>query len=76
MTISKITTTILDKVLFEINKKENISKIETKLVEPLIQYAFKRLYPYVVITGIIFILTFLLAVFILLLLINGRRIVV
>ena len=53
-----------------------MSKIEQNLIEPLIRYTFHRLYPYLMITSVIFILTFLLALLILLLFVkqikNGK----
>ena len=77
MSINKFTTDIMNRIISEISKDENVTKIEQKLVDPLIHYAFKRIYPYAVFTGIIFILTFLLAVLILILLIknNGKKII-
>jgi hypothetical protein len=70
MAISKFTKEILDKIIEEVSKAENISKIESNVVEPLIMYTFKRLYPYLLMSSIIFILTFLVALLILLLLIK------
>jgi uncharacterized membrane protein YfhO len=71
--ISKLATSVLEKLLQELGKEDNITKIETKLVEPLIQYSFRRLYPYVIIGGIIFLLTFLLAFLTLVLLLQQRN---
>lgn len=71
--ISKLATSVLEKLLQEVGKEENITKIETKLVEPLIQYSFRRLYPYMIIGGIIFLLTFLLAFLTLVLLLQQRN---
>ncbi len=73
MTMSKIATDILDKVLLEVTKEDNMTRIEKKLIEPLLYYTFNRLYPYLMITSVIFILTFLLALLILLLLIKQIR---
>ncbi len=70
MAVSKFTKEILDKIIEEVSKAENISKIESNVVEPLIMYTFKRLYPYLLMSSIIFILTFLVALLILLLLIK------
>lgn len=70
MNISKFANDILDKLLVEVSKDENMTKIEKRLVEPLLYYTFNRLYPYLMITSVIFILTFLLALLILLLLIK------
>ena len=45
-------------------------KIHNNLIDPLIYYCFKRIYPYLLVTSIIFILTFILAILILILLIK------
>jgi len=73
MTISQFTKELLDKILVEIKKKDNMNKIEQNLVEPLILYTFKRLYPYILTCSVIFITTFLIAVLILLLLIRQSK---
>ena len=73
MTISKLATDMLDKTLLELSKEENMTKIEKKLIEPLLYYTFNRLYPYLMMTSVIFILTFLLALLILLLLIKQLK---
>lgn len=73
MSVSKFASDILDKVLIEVTKDENMTRIEKKLIEPLLYYTFKRLYPYLMMTSVIFILTFLLALLILLLLIKQLK---
>lgn len=70
MAISKFTKEILDKIIEEVRRPNNMNKIEMNIVEPLIMYTFKRLYPYLLMSSIIFILTFLVALLILLLLIK------
>jgi len=65
--LSDIFNDIIDKLILEINKNENIAKIQASLVDPLIRYTFNKIYPYLVIISIIFLLTFLLAISILLL---------
>ena len=52
---------ILDKVVIELNREENMNKIKENVLAPMAEYIFKRLYPYIVATSIIFILTFILA---------------
>lgn len=68
--ISKFASEILDKIINELRKKKNMEKIHNNLIDPLIYYCFKRIYPYLVVTSIIFILTFILAILILILLIK------
>lgn len=70
MAISKFTKEILDKVIEEVSRPNNMTKIEMNVIEPLIMYTFKRLYPYLLMSSVIFILTFLVALLILLLLIK------
>ena len=56
---------IMDKFIIEVNKEKNISRIEKGLINPLIHYTFKKVYPYLIIISSIFLLTFLLAIIIL-----------
>ena len=62
MNLTEITCDLFYKCISEFNKKENKEKIENDFLNPLIDYIFQRLYPYFIITSIIFFLTFLLAV--------------
>ncbi len=68
--ITKITSEVLEKVIEELRKPENMSKIHIGLVDPLIHYTFNRLYPYIIVSSVIFLLTFLLAITILLLILK------
>ena len=43
--ITKLTSDILDKILSEVSTDNNMNKIHSKLIDPLIDYTFKRLYP-------------------------------
>ena len=45
---------MLEKVIFEIKKEENMTKIQTEVMDPLIHYTYKRIYPYFLITIVIF----------------------
>jgi len=61
MLIKKLTNDLLDKFIIEMNRRENITKVQRQIVDPLIDYAFHKLYPYILVSAIIFFLTFLLA---------------
>ena len=76
--ISKLTGELLDKVIEEIKKRENMSKIHVGVIDPLIHYSLNRLYPYILGSSIIFILTFVLAITILLLILrwNGSSTII
>ena len=45
---------IMDKFIIEVNKEKNISRIEKGLINPLIHYTFKKVYPYMIIISSIF----------------------
>jgi hypothetical protein len=64
-TLVKLTNEIVNTFLTEAKKEENMCRIKRTVMDPLIDYTFKKLYPYIVITSILFILIFVLAVSIL-----------
>ena len=70
MIVKELTSKLLEKVLDEIKTPENMNKIQTELLNPLITYTYKKIYPYLFLTIIIFLLTFILALIILIILIK------
>ena len=64
MIVNKLITKILDDGIEQIKQPENMKKLQINLVDPMISYTYKRLYPYFLITTIIFLLTFVLALLI------------
>lgn len=71
--MDKITKNILDTFVLEFKKKENMHKLIQTIVDPVIHHTFSRLYPYVIITSFIFVLTFIIALIILTILIKELR---
>ena len=61
MLLKQLTNELLEKIILEIKKEENMTKIQLNFIDPIIHYTFHRLYPYILISSIIFLLTFLLA---------------
>ena len=59
--IKDIAKEILERVINELKTPENVEKMNREIFDPLIGYTFHRLYPYILITSIIFVLTFILA---------------
>ena len=47
---------LLEKCIIEFKKKENMDKINSNVLDPLIDYILQRLYPYILITCIMFLL--------------------
>lgn len=66
MGLSIIVTDMIDKILLELKKEENMNKIETDFINPLIGYTFKKIYPYVALAFFVFLLILILAILILL----------
>lgn len=65
MWVNTITQEIIKRFIVEMKKKENVNDIQLNILDPIIKYAFSQLYPYIMVTSIIFFLTFMLAIAIL-----------
>lgn len=70
MILNKLSTDFLNNLLIELRKNNNMEKIQLGVIEPLLQYSFSKLYPYILITSIIFFLIFIVGLVILFLLIK------
>ena len=73
MLMNKIVDELTQYTLNEFKKEENLNKMRVFVIDPLIEYTFKRLYPYILITSIIFFLTFILAIVILFLILKSNN---
>ena len=71
MILSKLSSELCEYFVEEIKKEENINTLKKNVVNPIIDYTFHRLYPYILVTSIIFFLTFILAVIILYLILKS-----
>lgn len=71
--MEKIIDELTQYFINELKKNENMDKVKVFLIDPLIEYTFKKLYPYILITSIIFFLTFILAIIILFLIIKSNN---
>lgn len=60
-TITNLTIELVEKFMTEAKKEENMTQIKRDVMDPLIEYMFQKLYPYIIITSIMFILIFILA---------------
>jgi hypothetical protein len=47
---------LLEKFIIELKKKENVEKIHSNVLDPLIDYIIQRMYPYIMVSCIIFLL--------------------
>ena len=71
--MEKIVDELTQHFIEEFKKDDNINKVKVFLIDPLIEYTFKKLYPYILVTSIIFFLTFILAIVILFLIIKSNN---
>tara|TARA_B100001093_G_C26664201_1_gene943261 strand:- start:613 stop:888 length:276 start_codon:yes stop_codon:yes gene_type:complete len=65
-----VTKSLLEKVIVEVQKEDNMTKVKGHIVNPLLQYCYSRLYPYFLIITIVFMLTFILALLIFIILLR------
>lgn len=68
--LTKLTTQILDHILLEVKKDENKNRIQKVLIDPIIDYSVGKIYPYMLFTAGVFVLTFLIAIIILIILLR------
>lgn len=73
MWITRISRAILDKLKSEVQNDDNKALFQAHVVDPIIHHAIRRLYPYILVTSIIFFLTFVLAVAILFLMVQTHH---
>jgi hypothetical protein len=67
---NSFTEEIIDIVIKEISKDETKKKLNTYLIEPSFTYLFDRMYPYIILTCVIFVLLLLMAITIIFLLVR------
>ena len=62
MNFNNITNEILDNVFKEIKKKKYIDILKTYVLEPSTCYLINKFYPYIIVTGIFFVLILLIMI--------------
>ena len=72
--LDKLTKDLINKVIIEINKPENKNRIEKEIFKPVFTNFADRIYPYVSLLFIMYILNLVLIIIILVLLINKKNI--
>jgi hypothetical protein len=70
---NKYINEIIDICISEVSKDETKKKINTYIIEPSFTYIFDRLYPYILLTSIIFVLILLMAIIIIIILIRNYK---
>lgn len=71
--IGPLTSSLIDKCISEVNKKENKDKIYEKVLDPFLLDLSNRYYPYLITTFVILIIIIVLLLSILLLLIMDKK---
>lgn len=70
---NNFTNQIIEIIINEISNDETKKKINTYIIEPSFTYIFDRLYPYIILTSIIFVLILLMAVVIIFILVHNNK---
>jgi len=68
--IGNMTNSVIEGFITEFKKEENQEKIKINIIDPLTNYIIDKVYPYVIISSIIFVMTFVIAILILFLMIK------
>lgn len=72
MIVKEIIRDLLHHTLDELREKNNMIRLQKDLIDPIIHYAFAHLYPYIIVTSILFFFIFILAVAILIFILRGK----
>ena len=70
MNIDKIADNLFSKIIQIIKKNNNLKEIHVELVNPILNYTYKKIYPYIIILFSLLILIFILIIIILLLILK------
>lgn len=74
MELREILCDLVNRCIVEINDGDDIKKpIKEKILKPLINYVLEQIYPYLIISVIIFILTLLIAIAILIIILRSSN---
>ena len=71
MAFSQLANDCITKFITECKKEENVNRIYENVVDPIITYTFKKIYPFIIVSSAIFGLTFILAIVILFILLKA-----
>jgi hypothetical protein len=70
MEIKTLVSELVTKIIAEILLPENSDRIRLEVIDPFIQYIIKQVYPYLIMTCIIFILMFICIISVLVILVG------
>ena len=54
---------VIMKIVEELQHEKNVQDIQKYIVNPILDYSFKRLYPYIIISCILFLVIFIIFIF-------------
>jgi hypothetical protein len=72
MDLSKIVNDLVNKCIVEFKKDDNMERVKLNILDPCIKYLVDQFYPYIIATCVIFILTFILAIAIFVMILRER----
>ena len=70
--IDKLTKDLINKIIIELNKKDNKEKLETDIINPILQNFTSKLFPYISLLFIMYSFNIILIISIIILVINKK----
>lgn len=70
--MEKISKSAVDYLITEMSKEETKARIKGQVIDPIFMYIVDKVYPYVIVSSVIFILTFLIAILILFMIVRNK----
>ena len=66
MNLKKFTSDIIERIIKIVKEEKNIKKIHNQLIDPLISYTYRKIFPYIITLFSLLILIFIIIIVILL----------
>ena len=73
--IDKLTKDFIDKIIIELNKKENKEKLENKIINPILYNFTCKLFPYISLLFIMYSLNIILIISIIILILYNKKLI-
>ncbi len=74
MEIKTLVSDIVTKIIAEFQAPENSERLQHQVIDPFIQYVIKQVYPYLIMSCIIFVLMFICIISVLIILLGKTRV--
>ena len=73
--IDKLTKDFIEKIVVELNKKDNKEKLQNKIVNPILENFTSKLFPYISLLFIMYSFNIILIISIIIIILNNKKII-